>query len=177
MKGIPYCEGTAANAGLVAALKLYDNAYIERYNMGWNDPRAAFEGSDPPDKTIRKILSGVLPPEDRVGAINAVIRRDYYMASAGHSLHMRKDDVTSDDNIYRVSLFPDGIDVMCFGLSSIDSNVDGHYDISDDLPEWVKERLAVLMILSSTPPTSEVAGVGRRISSHVYWVYAPTITS
>jgi hypothetical protein len=82
-----------------------------------------------------------------------------------------------DDNIYRVSVFPDGIDVMCFGLGSIDSDISGHYDRTDDLPNWVKERLAVLMITSGIPPTQEVAGVGRRISSHVYWVYAPETTS
>lgn len=82
-----------------------------------------------------------------------------------------------DDNIYRICIFPDGVDVICFGLSSIDSDIGGHYDRSDDLPNWVKERLAVLMILGSTPPTSGVAGIGRRISSNVYWVYAPTVTS
>jgi hypothetical protein len=82
-----------------------------------------------------------------------------------------------DDNVYRVSVFPDGIDIICFGLSSIDSGINGHYDRTDDLPEWVKERLAVLMITSGIPPTQEVAGVGRRISSHVYWVYAPETTS
>jgi hypothetical protein len=84
---------------------------------------------------------------------------------------------THDDNVYRVGIFPDGVDVMCFGLASVDSCIEGHYDTSDDLPNWVKERLAVLMILDTTPPTGEVEGVGRRISSHVYWVYAPETTS
>ena len=101
---------------------------------------------------------------------------DIQHASAGRLADMITSQV-HDDNIYRVSVFPDGIDILCFGLSSIDSDINGHYDRSDDLPNWVKERLAVLMITNGIPPTQEVAGVGRRISSHVYWVYAPETTS
>jgi len=136
---------------------------------------------EPPDKTVRKILSGEIAPEDREAAIAAVIRRDLFMADAGlmrraYLMNMETETVVHDDNVYRVSVFPDGIDILCFGLSSVDSGIDGHYDKTDDLPNWVKERIAVLMITSGTPPTQEVAGVGRRISSHVYWVYAPERT-
>jgi hypothetical protein len=151
----------------------------ERYSMGWTDPRVDpahwYQTGEPPDKTVRKLLSGEILPEERKGAIMAVIRRDTFMATVGMKTSMS--DAVHDDNIYRVSVFPDGIDIVCFGLSSIDSDINGHYDRTDDLPNWVKERLAVLMITSGTPPTQEVAGVGRRISSHVYWVYAPETTS
>ena len=85
-------------------------------------------------------------------------------------------DVSSginDDNTYRISIFPDGIDVVCFGLESVDSQLEGHYDGIDLLPNWVKERLAVLNMMPATPPTNTVDGVGRRISAHVYWVFAP----
>lgn len=112
----------------------------------------------------------------RPDALATVMRFDVQHASAGRLPEMVMSKV-HDDNIYRVSVFPDGIDIICFGLSSIDSDINGHYDRSDDLPNWVKERLAVLMITNGTPPTQEVAGVGRRISSHVYWVYAPETTS
>jgi hypothetical protein len=140
-----------------------------------------YEPIEPPDKTVRRVLSGGIAPEDRKGAIKAVIRHDQHLAD-GMRVYMAtpKHTVTDsicDDNIYRVGVFPDGIDIVCFGLSSIDSDISGHYDRTDDLPNWVKERLAVLMITSGTPPTQEVAGVGRRISSHVYWVYAPETTS
>lgn len=142
-------------------------------NLGMGEP---FE---PPDKTVRKILSGEIAPEDRKGAITAVMRFDVRHANGGQLQWIKAADVhmVSDDNIYRVSIFPDGVDIVCFGLASIDSDISGHYDRTDDLPEWVKERLAVLMITSGIPPTQEVAGVGRRISSHVYWVYAPETTS
>ena len=152
----------------------------ERYSLGWTDPRGVdpanwYQSNEPPDQTVRKLLSGEILPEDRQGAIKAVMRFDVRHANG---VQMRMVDVEMhDDNVYRVSVFPDGIDIVCFGLSSIDSGINGHYDRTDDLPEWVKERLAVLMITSGIPPTQEVAGIGRRISSHVYWVYAPETTS
>jgi len=144
----------------------------ERYGMGWTDPRMFSE--EPPDELVRKILRGDVSSEGRTPMKFRVMRFDLHYADGGIGM---VDVGVHDDNIYRVSIFPDGIDIVCFGLSSIDSPIDGHYDRTDDLPNWVKERLAVLMITSGTPPTQEVAGVGRRISSHVYWVYAPETTS
>ena len=125
-----------------------------------------------PDALVRMVLKGEVSSEGREPAKYKVLQHDTYISHAGWVAM----ETQLDDNIYRIGIFPDGVDVMCFGLASIDSNIDGHYDRADDLPNWVKERLAVLMILSSTPPTSEVAGIGRRISSHVYWVYAPAQT-
>ena len=138
--------------------------------MGWSDPR--LNAREHPDALMRRLLHGEVSYEDVATSKHKVLQHDTYISQTDW-LEMQ----TLDDNIYRVGIFPDGIDVMCFGLSSVDSGIDGHYDLSDDLPDWVKERLAVLMILSSTPPTPEVAGIGRRISSHVYWVYAPETTS
>lgn len=154
------------------------------YTYGWNDPRVTYDiAMDAPyvpgDKTVRDILSGAIPPDHRPHAIKRVMRFDLNLASSG-GLGTRMAEMLTerdDDNIYRVSIFPDGIDIVCFGLSSVDSELEGHYDDTDALPQWVKERLAVLMITSVTPPTQEVAGIGRRISSHVYWVYAPETTS
>ena len=78
-----------------------------------------------------------------------------------------------DDNIFRVSVYQDGVDVMCLGLERVDSSIDGYYDCPDDLPDWVQERLAILMMFDATPPTPEVEGIGRRISESVFWLYAP----
>ena len=152
----------------------------ERYTYGWTDPREelGWNTVEPPDKTVRKILDGEILPEDQAVAVRTVMQYDIQHANGGRpQVSNASDGLVHDDNIYRVSVFPDGIDIVCFGLSSIDSGINGHYDRTDDLPEWVKERLAVLMITSGTPPTQEVVGVGRRISSHVYWVYAPETTS
>lgn len=144
--------------------------------MGHVDPANWYQ-NEPPDKAARKvILSGLKWPE-RPMAIKHMQRKDSYIASGG-LLHMH--DVTDpmhDDNTYRISVFPDGVDVVCFGLESVDSILEGHYDRIDDLPDWVKERLAVLNMMPPTPPTNSVDGVGRRISAHVYWVFAPSAST
>lgn len=41
----------------------------------------------------------------------------------------------------------------------------------EDLPQWIRERLAVLAMESFEPPTEDIPNVGRRISEWVYWVY------
>ena len=146
---------------------------VRGHGMGWTDPRVDMR--EHPDALVRRILKGEVPPEIRAEMVQRVVRHDTYISQANWMGEPATTDM-HDDNIYRVSVFPDGIDILCFGLASIDSNIDGHYDQTDDLPNWVKERLAVLMITSGIPPTQEVAGIGRRISSHVYWVYAPERT-
>lgn len=134
--------------------------------------------NEPPDKTVRKIfLSGGHQWQERPAAIAHIKRKDAYIATGG-LMHMHDvSGVPHDDNTYRVSVFPDGVDIVCFGLESVDSQLEGHYDRIDDLPDWVKERLAVLNMMPPTPPTNSVDGVGRRISAHVYWVFAPSAST
>lgn len=45
------------------------------------------------------------------------------------------------------------------------------YDSVDDLPEWMQQKLAVLSGIDCSKPTEELEGIGRRVSSHVFWVY------
>lgn len=121
-------------------------------------------------RMIRKIHQHE-PGEDRTKFVVALMQYDVWTVGV---TEMKVP--MNDDNIYRVSVFPDGVDVVCFGLESVDSQLEGHYDDANALPDWVKERLAVLNMMPSTPPTNEVAGIGRRISGHVYWVFAPDTT-
>jgi radical SAM superfamily enzyme with C-terminal helix-hairpin-helix motif len=77
--------------------------------------------------------------------------------------------------IYRIHIDADNtVDVTCIGLESIDSALEGTYDSLDTLPEWVQGRIAVLSMLSATPPTQDIPSVGRRITNRTYWVYKPT---
>ena len=152
----------------------------ERYTYGWTDPRGILTGdyAGPdgrritPDKIVRQVLAGELHRD----ALESVLSFDVYLADGYVANMVTRSHLSNDDNVYRVSIHPDGVDVIGFGLFGVDSFFEGHYSRPDDLPEWVKERLAVLMITSATPPTQEVEGVGRRISSHVFWVYAPERT-
>lgn len=82
---------------------------------------------------------------------------------------------TDDNNIYRVDMggLP-CIEVMCFGDGFVDSLCDGEYYGVDALPDWVKERIAILMLCRAAPPMPTIDGVGRRISENIFWVFAPT---
>lgn len=81
--------------------------------------------------------------------------------------HMIRDEPKT----YRISLTKGGVEIVCFDLENIDSELEGHYDSVSDLPTWVQERVAVLAVCSPNPPTPSVEGIGRRISENVYWVY------
>lgn len=133
----------------------------------------------PADKTVDKLLAGEYK-EGRDAAIEHIRRKDFYIATCGYLWYDELANDTRevrDSNTYRVSVFPDHVTVLCFGLESVDSCLEGTYHSVDVLPDWVKERLAVLNMIPPSPPTYEVEGVGRRISATVYWVFAPTNAS
>lgn len=77
------------------------------------------------------------------------------------------------NDVFRLRLLCEGkVEVMHISDYAVDkhSAMDGVYQSTDDLPEWMQERLAVLMVMRHEPPTTEVEGVGRRISRDVFWV-------
>jgi hypothetical protein len=47
--------------------------------------------------------------------------------------------------------------------------MEGDYDCFGELPMWVQEKLAMLMMLTS--PGGPVEGVGKRIDRNTFWVY------
>lgn len=147
----------------------------DRYEYGWTDIRGYFVESTP-DKLVRRVLLDgrmTLARSERKVYVERIHDADLRLARGGSMMAMLADHVLGDNDTYRVSVFPDGVDVMSFGLEGVDPQIEGHYDSIDLLPNWVKERLAVLSMIPPTPPTTLVVGVGRRISAHVYWVCAP----
>jgi hypothetical protein len=127
---------------------------------------------------VNILLYDKMPYPDRNFYLRTLVRGDAWAFSLDYEAMMSLGGkVPHDNKIYRVHVSDSGVTVLCFGIESVDSNIDGHYDGVDDLPVWVQERLAVLMITDHTPPIPEVEGVGRRISSNVYWVYAPGATA
>jgi len=75
------------------------------------------------------------------------------------------------DFIWRIEERNDGtVESMYIGLIPIDSDRVTHYNSGDDVPEWVKDRIAVLRMLPPLSVDSVVVGVGRRISAKVFWV-------
>lgn len=128
-----------------------------------------FDESVTINQAIRILVSQPITRDDRLRVLNRIWQVD--IRSMSYRM-LENIPQISDDSIYRVSVCPDGVDVVCFGMG-VDTIHDGHYINVDVLPKWVQERLAVLMMMTSTPPTEEVEGVGRRISRDVYWVYKP----
>lgn len=114
--------------------------------------------------------------DDPVAVKNAKIADMVYarMHDAWLPLRPHRMSMVCDEDTYRLAITKKGkVEVMCFGFTSVDRELKPSYNSVDDLPNWVKERLAVLSIVDPTPPTPEVEGVGRRISKNVFWVYHP----
>ena len=82
---------------------------------------------------------------------------------------------TPDDKLYRVQVHDDtnAIEVSCIGMDKVDAEAEGMYCSSDDLPTWLQERLAVLMVTDWKPITVVIKDVGRRIDETTYWVIKP----
>ena len=61
------------------------------------------------------------------------------------------------DTLYRVSIDPDTntVQVSCIGIDRVDSELEGNYLTVEDLPQWVQERIALLMMVDPKPPTPE----------------------
>ena len=76
------------------------------------------------------------------------------------------------ENVYRVMITPNTkvVEVVCLGIDSVDSEAEGIYSDSSQLPAWMQEKLAVLSMMKVDPPQTKVEGVGMRIDDDVFWV-------
>jgi hypothetical protein len=74
---------------------------------------------------------------------------------------------------YRIKIHDDSsVETTCYDLlDNFSPELDNHYEHLDDLPEWVQNKLAVLMLLDHKVKNEEVKDVGRRISEDIYWVF------
>lgn len=83
------------------------------------------------------------------------------------------ENMITEKPIYRVRINEKlGIDIECYDLlENWYPELEKHYNEVGDLPKWVQEKLAVLMVLDPDQANGEVTGIGRRISQRVFWVY------
>jgi hypothetical protein len=74
--------------------------------------------------------------------------------------------------VYRVKFLADTdrVSVLHIGMDCLDPMPDGDYDW-DELPEWMRRKLAALATMHLPPPPREIDTVGQRISERVFWVY------
>lgn len=75
--------------------------------------------------------------------------------------------------IYRIVLHDDGtVETTCYEmLDAFDPQLKKWYESIDELPKWVQDKIAVLMLLDHTKTNEEIENVGRRISKDVFWVF------
>jgi hypothetical protein len=79
-----------------------------------------------------------------------------------------------EDYIWRIQMHPDRSIVMSYiGYCPIDTPRRVEYPTIEDIPEWVKDRLAVLNMMPPNPTDSVVFGVGRRVDASTWWVVEP----
>jgi hypothetical protein len=78
-----------------------------------------------------------------------------------------------DAPTYRIKIHDDSsVETTCYDLlDNFKPELDNHYEHLDDLPDWVQNKLAVLMLLDHKVTNEEVKDVGRRISEDIYWVF------
>lgn len=77
-------------------------------------------------------------------------------------------------NLWRLETLSDGTWSMIYiGYTPTDPPLQRKFSSHEDLPQWTKERVAVLRLLDIDPHTSIVFGVGRRIGEDTYWVVEP----
>ncbi len=75
--------------------------------------------------------------------------------------------------IYRLVLHDDGtVETTCYEmLDAFDPQLKKWYESIDELPKWVQDKIAVLMLLDHTKTNEEIENIGRRISKDVFWVF------
>ena len=78
-----------------------------------------------------------------------------------------------EEPIYRLVLHDDGtVETTCYEmLDAFDPQLKKWYESIDELPKWVQDKIAVLMLLDHTKTNEEIENVGRRISKDVFWVF------
>jgi hypothetical protein len=102
-----------------------------------------------------------------------------YMDRAKHNISAPEEMImmyvekVKEEPIYRIEIHEDNtVQTTCYEmLDAFNPELKNYYETLDDLPKWVQDKLAVLMLLDHTKVNEEVKTIGRRISKNVYWVF------
>lgn len=139
--------------------------------------RGPFEMST--SEVIHDLLGDKYTLDARLTAIKWLRWRDESVSEYGgvYAVHQvaQHDEDVYNSRILRIEIDDIRTSVVTLGMSLedgvLDSELEGDYPNPQALPDWVQERLAVLMLTSPEAPTEEIAGVGRRMAENIFWVY------
>jgi len=81
---------------------------------------------------------------------------------------------------YRIFIMPDAVKVSLVGLGPMVMHEDNRMEVGwfnsvDNLPQWAQERLCMLTMCNvdrGRNKREDVPGIGRIISSDIFWIYA-----
>lgn len=123
----------------------------DRYSYGWEDPRITYAETTEVWVKIKRDLA----PHEYTYLTNLTMR------------------MITLAPIYRLKINDDrSVDVDCYDmLEDFKPELKKFYHDVDNLPEWVQNQVAVLMLLDPNNKNSDIKGVGRRISKNVFWIY------
>lgn len=137
---------------------------LTRHMIGWTDPRAIMGNST---CTWGELSLREKVMHDLERSAPATLT-DTFIKIRSQVLCM-----IAEKPIYRILIKGDNsIETDCYDMIDLfKPELDKAYSSIDNLPEWVKERLAVLSILNPNVRNEEIEGVGRRIAKNIFWVY------
>ena len=95
------------------------------------------------------------------------------MLSAPEEEILRYLNMLQEKPIYRITIHDDStVSTGCYDLlENFAPELKLSYDSVDDLPSWVQDKLAVLMLFDPAKQNQEVENVGRRINKYIFWVF------
>jgi len=152
---------------------------IKEYENVWDQLMQQQRGADnymslsiAISSTFRRLDEQALPRlvlEDLkdAGALQVVMPYDNMLDMFMHCIESPMDAKT-----FRLSISDNGlVNAITWGRDS--DTLDHTFSTTiDKLPEWMKRKLATLMLFNPDQRNEEVVGVGRRINSYTFWIYA-----
>ena len=85
-------------------------------------------------------------------------------------------DSTQDYTLYQIKIDSNTkrVHVLCLGMYCVDSELKEWYESVGDLPKWVREKLALLMMLE--PMLAYNSEIGYRANDHEFYIYVKEVS-
>jgi hypothetical protein len=95
------------------------------------------------------------------------------MVSAPESEILAYIEMMRKEPVYRLNIQDDGsVLTDCYDLlENFNPELKKAYECIDELPKWVQDKLAVLLLLDYNKNNKDIPNIGRRITKNIFWVY------
>ena len=95
------------------------------------------------------------------------------MVSAPESEILAYMEMMRKEPVYRLNIQDDGsVLTDCYDLlENFNPELKKAYECIDELPKWVQDKLAVLLLLDYNKNNKDIPNIGRRITKNIFWVY------